>query len=326
MHVTKEELVMLCQERKNPNAREIERRAADEARRVGLLGPATAARFEAFNTLPAYVYPTASVERAVVCARWCNWLFFFDDAHDERGAGDTVGDVADAAAKMAAYVALLEDPTGVAGALAGDPLAAYALSFRDDALRLAGAEWMARFVTHVREYLLDGTLSACAHWAAGTVPTVDEYLIQRDRDSAVDTAIDLIELAEGIVLPAEVHADPVMTRLRGALIRSVALFNDVVSYPKEVLRQGNPNNLLHVLERAGLGRGEALLEAIRLVNESARACEEIGEELCARHGGDAPEVRRFVAGVHHWQRGNIESSLREARYRAPESPFVELRA
>ena len=323
MRVTRDQLVMLCDVRKHPAAPLVERRAAAVARRFGLLDPATEARFHAFNTLTGHVYPTATVERAVVCAQWCNWLFFFDDAHDERDADAPAH--GDPAAKIRAVVAALADPERCEPALLRDPLVRYGLDFRAAALRLAGPEWFARFLGHVDGYLVAGTLPACVHWHEGTVPGLDEYLVQRDYDSAVETAIDLIELAHGIALPAEVHADPVMLGLRAALVRTVALFNDIVSYPKEVLRQGNPNNLVHVLVAGGRAYPAAIGEALRLVNDSARECGRLGDLLIARHGAATPDVARFVAGTRHWQTGNIESSLVEPRYRAAESPFDELR-
>ncbi len=323
MRVTKDQLVMLCDTARHPAAALIERRAAAAARRYGLLNAATEARFRAFNTLTPYVYPTATVERAVLCAQWCNWLFFFDDAHDERDAD--AGPGIDPSAKIREVVGALVDPDRADLALLRDPLVRYGLDFRAAAQRLAGPAWVARFLEHVDGYLLAGTLPACVHWVEGTVPGLDEYLVQRDHDSAVETAIDLIELAGDAVLPAEVHADPAMQGLRAGLVRTVALFNDIVSYPKEVLRQGNPNNLVHVLVAGGLGYADAVREALRLVNDSALACGRCGDLLIARHGDATPEVARFVAGARHWQSGHIVSSLTEPRYRAAESPFDELR-
>lgn len=325
MRVTRDQLVMLWPATRHPEAARVEAVTAAAARRAGVLVPAEEGRFEAFNRLTSYVFPTATVERAAACARWCNWLYFFDDRHDEVDAArpGAAHDLVGAAAAMRGYLDLLADLERDDDG--GDPLARYALDFRADALRLGGRAWFTRFLGHVREYILEGTLSACVHWASGSVPRIDEYLVQRDADSAVETAIDLIELAQGIELPAELHADPTIVAMRQALTRTVALFNDVVSYPKEVLRQGNPNNLVHVLMGAGLSYEGALRESIRLVNRCADELRWRGEAAIARYRREVPAIEGFVAGLFQWQRGNIESSLVEARYRAPESPFVELR-
>ncbi|HEY8379150.1 MAG TPA: hypothetical protein VIK91_21805, partial [Nannocystis sp.] len=70
-----DDFVVLAPRRENPAADVIEARAGEIAQQLGLVGEHNRARFDAFNTLVRHVYPTASPERGLVCALWCNWLF-----------------------------------------------------------------------------------------------------------------------------------------------------------------------------------------------------------------------------------------------------------
>ena len=276
------------------------------------------ARFAAFNTLVPYVYPDASVERAVTAALWCDWLFFFDDRYDEVAPGEADADALQATIHAAMRALRGERVPG------DDPLLRYAARFRERAIGCASAAWMERFCRSAEDYLVFGAMPAFAHHAAGSTPGLGEYLVQRERDSAVHTALDLIELVNGRELPAEVLGDPALARLRSAAVRTVALLNDVLSYPKEVLVHGNPNNVVEVLRvHEGLSVEVALRRALDLANAEALDVAALSADLRSRHGDEA--LAAWLAGVCQWQRGHVESSLREARYRSPDSPFVELR-
>src|SRR5690606_30528178 len=80
----RDEFVVLAPRRENPRADLIEAGSLELAEQFGLVGEHDRARFDAFNTLGRHVYPEASVERGVACSLWCNWLFFFDDMHDDE--------------------------------------------------------------------------------------------------------------------------------------------------------------------------------------------------------------------------------------------------
>lgn len=327
----RDHFVMLTGARQHPERAAIERLSTEDAERLGLLDATNRRRFAAFNTLVPYVYPTAPVERARVCALWCNWLFFFDDAHDERQTGGP--ELSLEHALHAAHHALELLRTGTATAEV-TPLDALLLEFRSRSLELMGEAWLRRFEGHARDYLLQGTMPACRHWLANTTPSLEEYVRQREFDSAVYTACALIELAHGLRLSDEVLADPDFFALNQACTRTVAFFNDLASYPKEVLAQHNPNNLVHVLAvERGLSRTpagspadliEAVNEAVQVVNDAAREVERAERRLSLKHPGDE-HVAAYVVGIRHWQRGNIESSLLEPRYRAAGSPFADLR-
>lgn len=318
----RDDFILLSGARRHPESETIERLATEDAERLGLLDVTNRRRFQAFNTLVGYVYPAANIERARICALWCNWLFFFDDAHDERAPGSAELKLEHIAAGAERAVALLRDGH-VDGALTA--LDRLMLEFREKSVAQMGEAWLARFVGHVKNYLLNGTLPACRHYLANTTPRLHAYELQREYDSAVYTACALIELAYGTRLSDEVLGDPDFAGLNRACTRTVAFFNDIASYPKEVLSHHNANNLVHVLSvELRVTHDEALREAVSMVNTDAREIERLERRLWMRYAGDE-HVASYLVGVRHWQRGNIESSLIEPRYRAAASPFAELR-
>lgn len=315
-----QDFVVLAESAKNPRARAIERLSADFARRAGLLLPQNKARFSAFNSLVGYVYPTATIERAVACNLWCNWLFFFDDTHDEDAAA--CADLQRVREHMEHYLGLL---MGAVRVDSPQPLEKLTIEFRRRALDLAGRAWLSRFSDLVDAYLFRGVLTAVENWRAGRTPPLAEYLEQREHDSAVMTAIDLIELARGISVPDEDRNSPDMLAARRACTRTIACFNDIVSYPKEVIRHRNPNNLVHVLvSERNVSVTEALHQAADIVNDAARELARLEQRIAAEHPDPSDPVRAYLLGMREWQRGNIDSSLEGERYASRWSPMVEL--
>lgn len=307
-----DDFVTLAPRRENPRADEIEARSLALAEGLGLVHADNRGRFDAFNTLGRHVYPSASVERGVLCATWCNWLFFFDDMHDEElRSREDQSRVRRQIDHALALLSGARQPTGEVDAL--DRLL---LEFRRGALDLVGGAWLDRLWCVTADHMSLGVLPAVRNWGTSRTPPLREYLSQREHDSGVLTALDLIEVAAQISVAPAVRDSPAVLRARRAVSRTVGYFNDIVSFPKEVLRHKNPNNLVHVLmcER-GCSLAAALREATELVNAEARELETSVREAMGLYPHDAA-VQTFLQGLLEWQRGNIEWSLASPRYDA----------
>jgi germacradienol/geosmin synthase len=321
LNIKLNDFVLTCDFMKNPQGLEIERLCLELAFKINLLNSNNIERFKAFNTLVAYVYPTANIEQATACAHWCNWLFFFDDIHDEGLEkcleSDRLTD------RMNFHLNILR--YGQTEHLT-DPLSLLTLEFRDRVLQLANRQWLDRFCKSVENYFFQGVCIAAKNWSENTTPSVDDYLVQRDFDSAVETALDLIEIAQGIFLPDEIVKSEISQNMRLACIRSIALFNDIASYPKEVIIHNNPNNLVHVIQKERHCSIEtATWEAIQLVNAFASEILELEALFLNQDIKMKPVLQTYLTGIKQWQAGNIAYSLNEARYRSNFSPFQELR-
>lgn len=319
--LTRDAFLVLAEQARNWHAPTIERHAAEVASRVGLLHPENHAKFSAFNNIVGYVYPDAPVDRAVACSLWCNWLFFFDDVHDEDFSESD--DMDRVRTRMIRYLALLAGMPTAGGPT--DPLERLTVEFRARALALAGEEWLSRFCDTTSDYLFLGALPAIQNWRSNRIPSLKEYELQREHDTAVLTTLDLIEVANGVTLPADVLASKDLAIARSACARTIGYFNDIVSYPKEVLRHKNPNNLVHVLmHEKGIDLREALMQASELTNEAASEQLRATNRILARLPEGPHPVRTYLDAMRAWQRGNIDFSLEGQRYSAPWSPLVEL--
>lgn len=304
-----------------PAAIEATRRTAS---RLGLIdGRFEERRFYAFASSATYFYPGAPIEAMIACSDWCAWLFFLDDSYDENVRASLNHPAA--AELMASCVRVLR---GADPPLGAPPLVRFTREIRRRLLAVppAGERWLRRFVVSVEGYLYRGVLPANANWAGGMVPGVDAYLVQREHDSAVHTCIDLIELADGLSIPDEVHAAEPLPTIRRLCVRALAFANDLMSYEKEVLRAGNPNNLVHVLMvHRSLSFEQAVHRVVALINGYTRQLVALEARL-ARGAPAEAAVARYVAGMRQLLRGNYDWSLATARYRSQWSPFAELRS
>lgn len=318
--VSRSDFLMACEPRHNPNGPQFEAQALTLARQLGLLRSTNSRRFDAFNSIAAYTYPTASVERGLANAQWSNWLFFFDDMHDEDL--ERCRDTMRVERSIERHLQLLRYGGSVRMI---SPLERLTLDLHARLLSLGGEQWLERFCTSAAEYLKLGVLPAVRNWADGQTPDLDSYLIQREYDCSMYACIDMIEIAEDIHVPDEIRDSETMKRARRACARTVGYFNDIVSYPKEVLKSHNPNNLVHVLvSDQGLTVRQAVLRATDIVNACTRDLLVAEQELLGTGGTHSQAVATYLQGMKNWQRGNVEWSLEGGRYAAPGSPMVEL--
>ncbi|HZD72286.1 MAG TPA: terpene synthase family protein [Actinomycetota bacterium] len=279
-------------------------------------------RFYAFASSATYFYPNAGLEAMIACSDWCAWLFFLDDSYDENV--EASWNHLEARRLMVLCLDVLRGADPPVGA---PPLARFTREIRRRVLAVApaGERWLRRFAASAEGYLYRGVLPANANWARGVVPDVDAYLVQREHDSAVHTCIDLIELADGLSLRDEVHVADPLPAMRRLCARALAYANDLMSYEKEVLRNGNPNNLVHVvMERRRLPFELAVHRVVGLINHDTRQLVELEGELLERSPPPS-SVARYAAGMRQLLRGNYDWSLATARYRSERSPFPELR-
>jgi hypothetical protein len=310
--------------RRNPFARAYARSAADLLIGVGLITDDPldrgARRFQGVVVLDPYVYPYASLARLLVAGAFSQWLFFLDgqyDDHPEVGRNPL-----EVRRLMEQYFETLST-----GRLPPSPtaFARFTVYLRR---RLEGScppGWMHRFLRNVHAYLFQGSLRTVEHWAEDRVPSTEDYLGIRMHDSAVFPAVDMIEVAAGLRLPPEVLEHPSIIEMRQLTVRHTAYVNDLFSYQKEVLWSGTPCNLVRVLMyNESLSFDEAVCELVAMVNRNVQRFIELERRLPSFEPAIADEVDAYLTGMKDWMRGNVEFSLASSRYRAPDSPFVEL--
>jgi 5-epi-alpha-selinene synthase len=310
--------------RRNPFARAYARAAADLLVGVGLItddrADRGARRFQGVVVLDPYVYPYASLDRLLVAGAFSQWLFFLDDQYDDHPALGrnplAVRQIMERYFEALSAGRLPPSPT---------PFARFTVYLRRRLEALSPPGWMPRFLRNVHAYLFDGSLRTVEHWAEDRVPSTDDYLGMRMHDSAVFPAVDMIEIAAGIRLPLEVLEHPSIIEMRQLTVRHTAYVNDLFSYQKEVLWSGTPCNLVRVLmHNESIGFEDAVGEIVAMVNRDVQRFVELERGLPSFESAIADEVDAYVTGMKDWMRGNVEFSLASSRYRAPDSPFLEL--
>lgn len=310
--------------RRNPFARGYARASADLLVGVGLItddpGDRGARRFQGVVVLDPYVYPYATLDRLLVAGAFSQWLFFLDDQYDDHP--ELGRRPLEVRRIMEQHFETLS--TGRLPASA-TPFARFTAYLRRRLDVSCPPGWMERFLRNVEAYLFEGSLRTAEHWAADRVPATDDYLQMRMHDSAVFPAIDMVEVAAGIRLPAEVLAHPSIVEMKRLTVRHTAYVNDLFSYQKEVLWSGTPCNLVRVLmHNESVGFDEAVGEIVAMVDRDVERFCELERSLPRFEPAIADEVDAYLTGMKDWMRGNVEFSLASGRYRAPDSPFLEL--
>ena len=306
---------------KNPHHDAADHQTQVRAQELGLLhGETGRARYRAsrFTELTATSYPQASAAVLQIANDWHYWLWSFDDRTDIRG-GDLAVDLPRHERVVSSLLELLAGRELSLTPEAADPNVRYLALILAELQAVAPAACCDRFRHAVHEYLVRGSLAGARNWAADHTPQPETFLGQRIHEGAYDTVLPFIELAVG----SELDDDTVNSAAarRAALLANqiVVVSNDIFSYEKEVLREGNPNNLVHAVmvhERRDLH--SAYLHVVALVEEWTSEL----QTLMAQADAD---LRRYISGNYMWIAASYHWHFATGRYASPTSPFAELR-
>lgn len=313
-------LAVLCPftPRLSPHVDSVQRWSLHWATRHGLLDrPGARAAFARarFANLMARTYPDAGPADLRLATAWLISVFALDD-HLERAGGPAatrhlvdevqhlLRDTGDTGRQEEGQDESQDRPKG--------HLRAIGEVWRRTRERVSPA-WRERFTGHVGEYL-EATVWEAGNRAANRPPSVAEYRVMRFRTAAVDMFFDLIEPLHGVELAAEIFADRDFAAMRRSAGMITAIFNDLVSWPKEEAA-GDHHNIVLALRherrlpveaavRAAVGEHDTLVEDF----VAAR------ERFAAGPLAEDPAVAAVAADFAHWIRGNVDWSMESGRY------------
>jgi hypothetical protein len=261
-----------------------------------------------FAWLTARAYPAVGGEELRLLDGWLTWLFLFDDQFDECLVGKEAERVQ---AILDDHRAILADPT--VAPCHQRPAAAALADLCSRTFARASDLWRQRFTGHFARYFATYTWSV-VNTALGRVPALDDYIERRRHSGGMTMAIDLIELAEHIALPAALLASPEFQTLARATNDVVCWSNDLFSLEKELAR-GDVNNLVVVLRSdGGLTLQQALDRAGEMLNEAVGEFEQTERALPVFGPKLARAVRVYLCDLKAWMRGNLDWSLSTGRY------------
>jgi hypothetical protein len=266
------------------------------------------ARFQKgrFAWLAGRAYPEASFESLLLVSTYMSWLFVLDDLCDEAELGCSPERLRELHEELIEHMRYPQP-------LRGDesPLVAGLADVWARLCERGAPGWPARF-TRTFESYARGCVWEAENRAQVRVPSLEEYMERRRHTSALYLFFDLIELAEGLLLPEE-HLERIHA-LRERANDGVAWFNDIVSLEKE-LRVGDVHNLVVVLRQEyQLGVHEAVAQAARLLNARMREYTELEQRLPSLGVESDSRLQRYLTGLRCWMRGNADWSYESGRY------------
>ncbi|MEU4449377.1 germacradienol/geosmin synthase [Actinosynnema sp. NPDC050801] len=271
-----------------------------------------------YALLCAYTHPDASPDDLDLVTDWYVWVFYFDDHFVELYKRNP--DVAGAKA----YLDRLPLFMPVEGPITDEPTNPVEKGLADLWTRTVGShspDWRRRFADNTK-HLLDESMWELLNISEGRLSNPIEYIEMRRKVGGAPWSANLVEHVTGLEVPARIALTRPMSVLRDTFADAVHLRNDLFSYEREVLDEGELSNGVLVLEKfLDIGTQEAA-EAVndlltsRLHQFEHTAVTEVppllDEHLVDPAGRLA--VLAYVKGLQDWQSGGHEWHARSSRY------------
>ncbi|MGW1782283.1 terpene synthase family protein [Streptomyces sp. NPDC002143] len=259
-----------------------------------------------FGAFAALTHPDAvDDDHLLLAARNMTALFAADDHYCDEGVEGVR--LALSASKLAGALTALEscspmpDCPSVEDFVGGDPVT-HAL--RETAGHLARLGTPTQ-VGRLRHETIATFLAMAAEnsWRiAGHVPDPAEYLAHRKYNGAM-ACLALIDVVGGYELSARDWEDPGVRSLSLAASLMIMLVNDLYSVAKESADVGSHSLPTVLSARHGWCLEQSMDATGELHDRLMRAYLRLEPEVAR---GASPELGRYLAGLRHWMRGNLE--------------------
>ncbi|MFC0112449.1 terpene synthase family protein [Kibdelosporangium aridum] len=251
------------------------------------------------------IAPRASADGIQLIADWTYLGFLFDDVYLDEGPANTTP--AAAAAIIGEVMHALESPDGETS---DNP---YVAAFRDlsrRAIAVADPVAVARWASGHLDWFL-GALVCMNYRSSGRAAfTLEDALNYAARDAGLKVCLALVEMAEGLVLPARYLAMPSIRALTQAACFIVTCDAAICSYQREVVQGAEQVNIVSVLRHHfACSTQDALLEAVALRDQITWLFAEGAE----REAG-GPLLDAYVEMLGRFVGGNLEWCLSTTRY------------
>lgn len=262
--------------------------------------------------LVSHAYPNASREDLQLMTDWTTWLFLQDDQCDENGIGKQPEQLGIIHARS------LEILRG-AQPSANDRVLSHALLNLRQRMEQYGMQgWMPRFIATF-ENSLNASVWEATNRQRKVIPDVATYIRYRAFTGGLYTHIVLQELTEHLQLPATIREHPTIVQLTRMAVNVVCWANDLFSLMKEIT-QGDVHNLVLSLQhKHQLSLQEAVDRAAALHDTEVRAFIELTLRVPSFGMEVDVELKRYIAILRSWMRGNLDWSYMSGRYPLPET-------
>lgn len=253
------------------------------------------------------ITPEGLEDRLQIAVDWCYWGFAFDDSWSYEGHdGKRPDELVTLVARLLRMLETLD-----ARLCEGDPCSK---ALHDVVLRFsrcASPVQLRRWVEAHRLWLF-GVTQRHALQARGTTPDIDTYLTMRLHDCGGAPCTAMIDIVNGVEVPSHELDSPRARALTEAAWLVAALDNERVSHAKEIQGEAQVQNLVDVLmHQRGCSPEQALAESIAMRDRMMCLFLRLHGQL---DSGAGPALHRYLVDLAHLIPGNIEWSLKTARY------------
>nr|QKW93943.1 germacradienol/geosmin synthase [Vitiosangium cumulatum] len=316
--------------RLNPNLEGARTHSKAWARELGIIGKPKdgsspeiwdEARFDAMDyaLLCAYTHPEAPGPELDLVTDWYVWVFYFDDHFLElyKRSKDLVG----AKQYLDRLPAFMPVDLSVTPPKPTNPVEAGLADLWARTVPSKSEAWRRRFFESTKN-LLDESMWELANISEKRVANPIEYIEMRRKVGGAPWSADLVEHAVFAEVPARIADSRPMRVLKDTFSDGVHLRNDLFSYEREILEEGELSNCVLVLERflnVGTQRAADLTNDIltsRLQQFENTALTEL-PPLFEEFGLNPVErmhVLSYIRGLQDWQSGGHEWHMRSSRY------------
>lgn len=271
-----------------------------------------------YALLCAYTHPDCDGETLDLITDWYVWVFYFDDHFVElyKRNPDIKG--------AQAYLDRLPHFMPVGGVITEQPANPVEKGLADLWRRTVpthSPDWRERFAYNTK-HLLDESMWELHNISAHRLSNPIEYIEMRRKVGGAPWSANLVEHVVGLEVPPQIALSRPIGVLRDTFSDAVHLRNDLFSYEREVLDEGELSNSVLVFEKfLEIGTQEAA-EAVndlltsRLHQFEHTALTEV-PVLLDEHAIDPigrAAVLGYVKGLQDWQAGGHEWHLRSSRY------------
>jgi germacradienol/geosmin synthase len=316
--------------RLNPNLEAARVHSKAWSREMGILDPPPAeaspkiwdeAKFDAMDyaLLCAYTHPEAPSPELDLITDWYVWVFFFDDHFLEvyKRPQDQVG------SKKYLDRLPLFMPVDTSKPMP-EPTNAVERGLANLWLRTVptkSMEWRKRFFENTK-HLLDESTWELSNISAQRVSNPVEYIEMRRKVGGAPWSAELVEHAVFVEVPDRVATTRPMRVLRDTFADSVHLRNDIFSYEREILDEGELSNGILVLERflnvdtqraADLTNDLLTSRLQQFENTALTELPSLFEEY-ALSPVERADILTYIRGLQDWQSGGHEWHMRSSRY------------
>ncbi|MEC4019561.1 terpene synthase family protein [Streptomyces sp. H27-D2] len=235
----------------------------------------------------------------------------FDEIAFEAGRFGQQPD--EAAGLLALMTRVIEVPE--APVLEDNPWAAGLRDLRRSLERHATPTQMSRWVAAWRRYFF-GLGWETLHRSQGTLPSLNEFISMRMAGTVgMEILTTMSDIAEGYELPTAELEKPAVRALIEMSWMLVALDNDLYSYHREALLQGNGLNAIDVVAREdGCTTTQAVPKVVAMRDRVMCLFLRLRDQLALDSGW---ELNRYVATLAQWVRAHLDWALASPRYLTP---------